>query len=185
MSRNNLVVLGLLNEKPCYGYEMKWAIEHRELNLWAQIKLPSIYKAINTLEEKGYITGKKEIIGNTPPRTVYKLTESGKAYLRTLVLKYLTTMGCGKNFTLGCAFMLNIISLETFLSTLDSQLEQQHKLLEGMNNQKEHINSEHVPFNWKRIFYMGKSYHTAYIETLKNLRKDALDPKNAHWFTKE
>lgn len=89
MSKAHMVVLGFVNRKPMYGYEIIQVILKKRLNIWINIKLPSIYKAIQVLEEKGYLNGEKQAEGNNPPRTVYTMTESGKTYYKKLLLAFI------------------------------------------------------------------------------------------------
>lgn len=70
-----LLVLGLLAEKPCYGYEIIKALEERSKGFY----IPSpgmVYPALTYLEEIGYAT--VEADGS---RKLYRITASGQEYL--------------------------------------------------------------------------------------------------------
>src|SRR6202789_628948 len=70
-----LLVLGLLAEKPCYGYEIIKALEERSKGFY----IPSpgmVYPALTYLEEIGYATVETE-----GTRKLYQLTDLGRAYL--------------------------------------------------------------------------------------------------------
>ena len=58
MTKNELVVLGLLSEKPMYGYQLYQEIERREMEHWAQVNLASIYNTLNRLQKDKLIEGK-------------------------------------------------------------------------------------------------------------------------------
>ena len=72
-----LVVLGILNEKPRHGYEIKQIVT-RQFETFAEIKSGSIYYLLGKLEKEGLIEPRKEQPGPYPPRHVYEITEVGK-----------------------------------------------------------------------------------------------------------
>lgn len=74
-----LVLLGLLQEQPMYGYEIKQIIEER-MGDWTSIAFGSIYFALSKLAEEGFIERfGVEQEGNRPSRSVYQITEAGSA----------------------------------------------------------------------------------------------------------
>lgn len=80
-----LVILGLLRERPLYGYELKQIIEEH-MGDWTNIAFGSIYFALGKLAEEGFaeqIAVEQE--GRRPSRSVYQITEAGQAeFLRLL-----------------------------------------------------------------------------------------------------
>lgn len=73
-----LVILGLLQEKPLYGYEIKQIIEEH-MGDWTNIAFGSIYFALNKLEKAGFIEKTAvEQDGNRPSRSVYQITDHGQ-----------------------------------------------------------------------------------------------------------
>jgi DNA-binding PadR family transcriptional regulator len=80
-----LVILGLLRERPLYGYELKQIIEEH-MGDWTNIAFGSIYFALGKLAEEGFIEQVAiEQEGRRPSRSVYQITEAGQAeFLRLL-----------------------------------------------------------------------------------------------------
>jgi DNA-binding PadR family transcriptional regulator len=80
-----LVILGLLRERPLYGYELKQIVEEH-MGDWTNIAFGSIYFALGKLAEEGYIEPVAvEQEGRRPSRSVYQITEAGQAeFLRLL-----------------------------------------------------------------------------------------------------
>lgn len=80
-----LVILGLLRERPLYGYEIKQVIEEH-MGDWTNIAFGSIYFALRKLAEEGFVEeAGTEQEGGRPSRTVYRITEAGRAeFLRLL-----------------------------------------------------------------------------------------------------
>ena len=80
-----LVILGLLQERPLYGYELKQIIEER-MGDWTSIAFGSIYFALSKLAEEGFVEKiATEQEGNRPSRSIYQVTDAGRAeFLRLL-----------------------------------------------------------------------------------------------------
>jgi DNA-binding PadR family transcriptional regulator len=80
-----LVILGLLRERPLYGYEIKQIIEEHMSN-WTSIAFGSIYFALDKLAEEKFVE-KVEIEqqGKRPSRSVYQIMDAGREeFLRLL-----------------------------------------------------------------------------------------------------
>jgi DNA-binding PadR family transcriptional regulator len=80
-----LVIVGLLRERPLYGYEIKQIIEEH-MGDWTNIAFGSIYFALGKLAEEGFIEKiATEQEGKRPSRSVYQITEAGQEeFLRLL-----------------------------------------------------------------------------------------------------
>jgi DNA-binding PadR family transcriptional regulator len=81
-----LIILGLLQESPMHGYEVKQRIEREEMAEWAGISYGAIYSALNKLARDGFVEKiGTEQVGHRPSRDVYQITESGHdEFLRLL-----------------------------------------------------------------------------------------------------
>ncbi len=109
MTKNDLVVLGLLKEQPMHGYQIKHQIEERNLDNWANVSLPSIYNTLIRLEKRGLIAARREKVGKRPHRTVYRITPRGSRELALLVEKALVMdKVVEREFTVGVAFMYGL-----------------------------------------------------------------------------
>jgi len=80
-----LVILGLLRDRPLYGYELKHIIEEH-MGDWTNIAFGSIYYALDKLAGEGFVEQVGvEQEGARPARTVYQITATGRAeFLRLL-----------------------------------------------------------------------------------------------------
>ena len=54
MSSIDLVVLGIVLEKPQSAYDIQKDVEYHNLSKWTKISVPSIYRKVLQLKEKGY-----------------------------------------------------------------------------------------------------------------------------------
>ena len=85
----DMVVLGLLNEQPRYGYEIKMIIDHI-MSHFLDISSGSLYYGIKKLQQSGYIEETTiEKVGRRPERSVYRITAEGKRCLAEQLPDYI------------------------------------------------------------------------------------------------
>jgi DNA-binding PadR family transcriptional regulator len=92
LSNAELIILGLVNEKPSYAYEIEKQIEAKSMRLWVRIGIASIYQVLTRLNGKGYLEFEIEREGKAPERKRYFLTEKGKEILKFSVKDALTKL---------------------------------------------------------------------------------------------
>lgn len=82
-----LVVLGAVRQfQPVHGYFLRRELMTWHVDEWANIQPGSIYNALKSLKQDGYIEeGGTEAAGNRPERTVYKMTALGDVELMRLL----------------------------------------------------------------------------------------------------
>lgn len=86
MIEHELVLLGLLNERPRHGYEIKKNIGEI-LSLFAGLDIKSVYYPLRILEHKGLVVKLPGREGKRPQRFVYRLTPKGRRRFRQLLSK--------------------------------------------------------------------------------------------------
>ena len=79
-----LVILGLLKDKPRHGYEIKKQIIDF-LTYFAGLEYESIYYSLSYLEKKKIVKKTVTASKNRPDKYVYSLTEKGKERFRMLL----------------------------------------------------------------------------------------------------
>lgn len=129
MSRLDLVVLGFLDRQPMHGYEIIGYFEKRGIEMWTRVKTASVYKALQRLEKKGYITGEMKQIGNNPPRKVFTITDSGKEYFLKILQSFLWGEGqfqTAFDFWNAFRFIQKNITRSEFLRILENR-EKKHE----------------------------------------------------------
>ena len=73
-----MVILGLLRERPLYGYEIKHIIEDH-MGDWTSIAFGSIYFALDKLAKERLVEKVSvEQNGKRPSRSVYEITDAGR-----------------------------------------------------------------------------------------------------------
>ncbi|MFX0044624.1 MAG: PadR family transcriptional regulator [Candidatus Hermodarchaeota archaeon] len=85
-----LAVLSLIGAGAKYGYEINQILEHRGYRNWVDIKMSSVYKALNELDKRGLISGRKSDKGLQPAKKTYVITSKGRKELKTQVIQSLS-----------------------------------------------------------------------------------------------
>lgn len=78
----DFVLLGLLAAQPCHGYQLLDVFRQPDQlgQVWNMSK-SQLYAVLKRLEKNTWIEGQEEVVGDTPPRTVYTLTAVGQEQL--------------------------------------------------------------------------------------------------------
>lgn len=88
----SLVILSLLSREDMYGYQLVQETE-RQSNGRLHTQEGSLYPVLYRLQEKGYISDRKELVGKRMTRVYYHLEPAGTAYLQELIAEYRTITG--------------------------------------------------------------------------------------------
>ncbi|MBN2460082.1 MAG: PadR family transcriptional regulator [Candidatus Cloacimonetes bacterium] len=187
MSKSDMVVLGFLHIKPMYGYEIIQFVQERQLDVWAGIKMPSVYNALHRLEMKKCITGRQITEGNNPPRTVYHLTDDGITYFRRILRLFLKKKNIlSQDFWLTISFIHKSIDRETLLNTIDQRITEveKHLCTHDINlDNHDPINTQiDIPFYVKILVEVGGKIHRVELEGLRKLRQEILKKENQFAF---
>jgi DNA-binding PadR family transcriptional regulator len=148
-----LVILGLLRERPLYGYEIKSIIEDH-MGDWTNIAFGSIYFALGKLSDEGFIEKvATEQAGNRPSRSIYQITTKGQDEF----MRLLRGLWMGFNhqflpFDIGLFFM-NALPRDEIIGYLQNRLTQlEMTLLHLDEHQSEEIIKDQVPALAQAIF---------------------------------
>jgi DNA-binding PadR family transcriptional regulator len=141
-----LVILGLLKDKPLYGYELKHIIEEH-MGDWTNIAFGSIYFALKKMTEEAYVRelGQEKREGR-PSRRIYEITEKGMGEFQALLLQ-LWTDDNREYFPLDIGlFFLNELPEEKRLSLIEARLKRIHGVLSHLeNHSREVVSNPSVP----------------------------------------
>jgi DNA-binding PadR family transcriptional regulator len=77
LTKNDLLVLGFLLERPMHGYEISQALKTEDVELWFEISTAAIYYSLNKLRRLSMIA-EAHSRGNSGDRTIYHVTEEGR-----------------------------------------------------------------------------------------------------------
>ena len=85
MSSIDLVILGIVLEKPQSAYDIQKDIEYHNFSRWTKVSIPSVYKKVLQLKEKGYLTSDVVKGERFAEKAIYSITDAGRAYFETLM----------------------------------------------------------------------------------------------------
>jgi DNA-binding PadR family transcriptional regulator len=165
-----LVILGLLRERPLYGYEIKHIIEDR-MGDWTNIAFGSIYYALDKLEEDELIeevTTEQE--GGRPSRTIYAITAAGRqAFLRLLRQVWQDVERQYYTFDIGLTF-LEALPREEAKQYLRQRIATLERILVHIEeHRREQLALEEVPRLAAAVFDHGLVHYRAELAWTRDL----------------
>jgi len=86
MKIQELVILGLLNQHPRHGYQIKKFLK-QVLALYTDIPTKSVYYSLKTLEKQGMVEKRVGREGQRPEKYVYSITGKGRRHSQELLIK--------------------------------------------------------------------------------------------------
>ncbi len=118
-----LFILGLLDSRPRYGYEIVAVAERWAVHRWGGISIGSIYHSLGKLAKEGHVVQVKvEKPGNRPERQVWQITASGRALARGYVEYGLSSLNFeGREVDMALAFAC-LVSPEIRVDRLNQRL---------------------------------------------------------------
>lgn len=170
MTKNELVVLGLLNEMPMHGYQLYHEIDKRNMEAWAQVNLASVYNTLDRLRRAKMVEAKKEKPGRMPEREVFHITRQGKRKLASLVEEAITDDRMPENnFCVGIAFLLGLTKRRA-LECLEIKRKRMRKVVEHLEGLKEKSQGK-LPLNWRFLLGYGIDHVRMDVKKIEVLKR--------------
>lgn len=126
-----VLVLGLAVERPMHPYEMYQTLVERREGRFAKLRPGSLYHTVDRLHDRELLLiSEIQREGNRPERTVYAITDDGRATLRETIATMLSTpadeypalyLALAEAHTLGRGEVIDL--LEQRLHAMQAQLE--------------------------------------------------------------
>jgi DNA-binding PadR family transcriptional regulator len=117
-----VAILGLIYEKPQYGYQLEKTIEGWGMRNWTQIGFSSIYYVLKKLEKKELVTSKLEKVEGKPSRKVFTITDLGRKTMKENLIDLLSwNKKIISPFDLGIAY-LNYLKPEEVIDCLENYM---------------------------------------------------------------
>ena len=82
INKNELIILGMIAEKPYYGYEISKIIKQRGMVEWTDIGFSSIYAVLKKLERSELIKSNAVISDQNKIQKRYSITKKGMDILK-------------------------------------------------------------------------------------------------------
>ena len=90
MTQIEILLLSLLCNKDCHGYEFEQTIERENLRSWMTIGFSSIYNSLNKLEKKKLIVSRLEKGNGFTNRKVYSINEESRVLIKENIFKMIS-----------------------------------------------------------------------------------------------
>ena len=145
------VVLGIICERPTYGYKIEATIQDRNIRLWTDIAFSSIYYVLRRLEEQGYVESIKDELDRRI-RKIYKATPAGEEELASKLGDALSTLEKQQSaFNLGVGF-IGRLGLEQSLQHIKRRRVAIRERLDSYREALERIEARGWPFYIKGLY---------------------------------
>lgn len=77
LTNNECVILGLIAEAPCHGYQLEQKINERGIREWTDIAFSSIYYLLKKLEDYGYCSAQTMESADRPAKNLFQISPAG------------------------------------------------------------------------------------------------------------
>lgn len=169
MSTIDLVILGIVAEKPQSAYDIQKDIEYHHLSRWTKISIPSIYRKVLQLSEKGYLRSDVVKGDRFADKAVYSITDEGKDYFNSLMQYYATQ-------TVPLLFDFNVVIANLNKLNKDAALDLISKLKESITvsvgtNEEYLTEYSNIPLVGKTIIEQQGLLYKTLLEWLDTFRE--------------
>lgn len=166
MSSIDLVVLGIVLEKSQSAYDIQKDVEYHNLSKWTKISVPSIYRKVLQLKEKGYLQSDIVKGDKFADKAIYSITEKGKEYFEKLMYSYASqSVPLLFDFNVVIA-NLNKVSTDDAMKLI-TQLRESIKI-SAKNNENYALKYPDIPLVGRTIFEQQKLLYNSLLEWLEN-----------------
>ncbi len=164
MSSIDLVILGMVSEKPQSAYEIQKDVEYHHLSRWTKISVPSVYRKVIQLSKKGYLQSNIIKGDRFADKAVYSITDSGKRYFDELMILYASE-------TVPLLFDFNVVITNLNKINKDDALMLVSKLRMSIRTSaqiNENYASEYadIPFVGRTIFEQQRQLYNSLLKWL-------------------
>ncbi len=118
----DLLVLGLLQERPMHGYELYQRIKTERIDRWFNISMPGVYYALGKLRDRGYVSEIRQRRGSVD-KAIYLLTDAGQqAFFEALEAHVAGHIPIHFDYDLSI-YLLNRLPIDRALALMEQRME--------------------------------------------------------------
>jgi PadR family transcriptional regulator, regulatory protein AphA len=180
MNKTKYAILGVLNEKPGSGYDIKKFCDHIAY-FWNE-NYSHIYPVLKQMEREGLLTKNTEQNEGRPPKNVYSITDEGKRELVKWLMLPVEPNILRAELLLKL-FFSDSIPVGNMLEKLKEKIDEQKKIKAILDHGEAEIRSEEISKRKLRaslaVINWGKTITEATIrwceETIQVLQEDSED----------
>jgi len=174
MSAIDLVILGILMEKPRNAYDLTQFIGVSGIDRMIKVSSPAVYKNCKKLKQSGFIDAEVVKDSEMPEKVVYSMNESGREFFFKLMGYFSKDL---KPFYFDFnAFLLNIgrLSFEQGLQhmeNLETNLQSLHK---GILMHEEQVQAV-APFHARSIVKQYRMLASTLVEWIGQIKQEYIN----------
>jgi DNA-binding PadR family transcriptional regulator len=127
----DLLLLGLLLDRPMHGYELYQQIQSEGIDNWFLVSMAGVYYSLGKLREQGFVVESRQRGGRSARKSIYRLTEEGRAAFFATMEEQATSQEKTHFDYDVVIYLLNKLPLQRAISLL----EQRQKLLSAQAEQ--------------------------------------------------
>ena len=118
----DLLLLGLLLDRPKHGYELYQQIQTEEIDTWFNVSMAGVYYSLGKLRDQGLIAESRQRGGRSARKSIYRLTEEGRtAFFAAMEAQALSQETTYLDYDL-VIYLLNKLPLQQATSMLEQHL---------------------------------------------------------------
>ena len=166
MSSIDLVILGIVLEKPQSAYAIQKDVEYHHFSRWTKISVPSIYRKVLQLSEKGYLQSDIVKGDKYADKAIYSTTDKGRKYFKDLMASYAACqvpLLFDFNVVITNLNKMSKVEALELISTLRQSIQASAELNEA--NSKEFSD---IPLVGRAIFEQQRLLYHSLLEWLNN-----------------
>jgi DNA-binding PadR family transcriptional regulator len=77
-TKTDLLLLGLLLDRPMHGYDLYQMIQHEGIDGWFSISAAGVYYSLRKLRDQGLVVESRQRRGGSASKSIYRLTGNGR-----------------------------------------------------------------------------------------------------------
>ena len=117
----DLLLLGLLQDRPMHGYELHQLVKHEGIDDWLNVSMPGIYYSLGKLRDRALVTESRQRRAGGADKAIYRVTEAGRAAFFDALEEQLSGQSLPRfDYDLG-VFFLNRMPMQRALDLLDQR----------------------------------------------------------------
>jgi DNA-binding PadR family transcriptional regulator len=122
-TRIDLLLLGLLLDRPMHGYELYQQIQTEEIDTWFNVSMAGVYYSLGKLRDRELVAESRQRGGRSARKSIYRLTEEGRtAFFSAMEAQALSEETTSLDYDL-VIYLLNKLPLQQATSMLEQHLD--------------------------------------------------------------
>ena len=115
----DLLLLGLLLDRPMHGYELYQQIQTEEIDTWFNVSMAGVYYSLGKLRDRGLVAESRQRGGGSTRKSIFRLTEEGRtAFFSAMEAQALNQKTASLDYDL-VIYLLNKLPFQQAITLLE------------------------------------------------------------------